>query len=99
MKVDKLHMMPKCPKQLGHLPIEEDHRYVPLFKIKPHPKNAWQSLRTHWHTQNAFETKLVHIFIKIFQRYQEHDMKCCGLGDLSVTRQNKTKQPCFIDRY
>jgi hypothetical protein len=33
-------MKTKCPKQLEHLPREEIHRYVPSFKINPHPKNA-----------------------------------------------------------
>jgi hypothetical protein len=34
--------------------------------------------------------------LRAFQRYQECDMKCHGLGDLNVTKQNKL--PCFIDR-
>ncbi len=44
MKVDKLHMRPKCPKQLGRLLGEEDHQYAPHLEIKRHPKNVWQSL-------------------------------------------------------
>jgi hypothetical protein len=38
-------MRTKCPKQLGHFPREKDHEYVPHPEIKPHPKNAWQSLK------------------------------------------------------
>jgi hypothetical protein len=34
--------------------------------------------------------------LRAFQKYQELDMKCCGLGDLNVAKQNKL--PCFIDR-
>jgi len=36
-------MRTKCPKQFGHFPREEDHRYAPHPKVKPHLKNAWQS--------------------------------------------------------
>jgi hypothetical protein len=38
MKVDEWHMKTKYPK-------EEDHWYAPHPKIKPHPKNVWQSLK------------------------------------------------------
>jgi hypothetical protein len=31
------------PKQPKCLPGKEDHKYAPLFEIKLHPKNAWQS--------------------------------------------------------
>jgi hypothetical protein len=34
--------------------------------------------------------------LKAFQKYQKCDMKCHGLGDFNVTKQNKL--PCFIDR-
>jgi hypothetical protein len=37
-------MKAKCPKQLRCLPKKEYHQYVPHSKIKPHPKNPWQSL-------------------------------------------------------
>jgi hypothetical protein len=33
-------MKTKCPKQLGHLPKEENHQYASCFEIKPHPKNV-----------------------------------------------------------
>jgi hypothetical protein len=36
-------MKTKSPKQLECLPKEEDHQCAPCFKIKLHPKNAWQS--------------------------------------------------------
>jgi hypothetical protein len=36
-------MKTKCLKQHGHLLGEEDHQYATDIKIKPHPKNAWQS--------------------------------------------------------
>jgi hypothetical protein len=41
-KVDKRHMMTKCPKQLVCLPRDEDHWYAPHFEIKFHPKNVQQ---------------------------------------------------------
>jgi hypothetical protein len=28
--------------------------------------------------------------LRDFQRYEERGMKCCGLGDFSMTKQNKT---------
>ncbi len=44
------------------------------------------------------QTKSVHSkSLKAFWKYQEHSNKCHGLGDLSLTKQNKL--PCFIDRY
>jgi len=43
-KIDELHMRTKCPKQLGHLPGNENHPYVPRLKIKHHLKSAKQSL-------------------------------------------------------
>jgi hypothetical protein len=36
-------MKTKRPKQCGHLLRKEDHQYAPRPKIKPRPKNAWQS--------------------------------------------------------
>jgi hypothetical protein len=36
-------MKKKCPKKLGSFPKKEDHQYAPCPKIKPHPKNVWQS--------------------------------------------------------
>jgi hypothetical protein len=33
----------KMPKQLGCFPRKKIHQYAPCFKIKPHPKNVWQS--------------------------------------------------------
>jgi hypothetical protein len=42
-KVNKRHMKTKCPKQLVHLPKEEEHQYVPHLNMKPLSKNAWQS--------------------------------------------------------
>jgi hypothetical protein len=36
-------MRTKCPKQPGHFPGKEDHRYTPCLEIKPHLKNVWQS--------------------------------------------------------
>jgi hypothetical protein len=37
-------MKTKCPKQPKRLPRKEDYQNAPRFKIKPHPKNAWQNL-------------------------------------------------------
>jgi hypothetical protein len=42
--------------------------------------------------------------LRPFQRYQEHDMKHCGWGDLSMmwyhmTKQKQNKLPCFINRW
>ncbi len=42
--VDELYMKTKCPKQPSHFLKKEDHQFVPCLEIKPHPKNAWQSL-------------------------------------------------------
>jgi len=37
-------MKTKYPKQPERFLGKEDHQYAPCPKIKPHPKNAWQSL-------------------------------------------------------
>jgi hypothetical protein len=54
-------MKTKCPKQRGYLLGEEDHQYAPRFKIKPHPKNVWQSLENplaHPKMRKPFVTKV-----------------------------------------
>jgi hypothetical protein len=41
--------------------------------------------------------KLVHPYSSTtFQRYQEHNMKCCCLGNFKVTKQNKMKQTTML---
>jgi hypothetical protein len=35
----------KMPKTIQAFPREGDHQYVPCPKIKPHPKNVWQSFK------------------------------------------------------
>jgi hypothetical protein len=52
-------------------------------------------------SSKSSQTKLLHPYsLRVLRRYQECDMKHCGLGKLPIT--NKTKQnklPCFIDSF
>ncbi len=47
-----------------------------------------------------YETNSVHHYsLRAFQWYQEHGKRCCGLGDVNMTKKTKKTLSSFMDRY